>query len=160
RLCDAAGAAGALEAAHEIEILHERDRPHAADRLVDRAAHEDARIAVVEAEPARLRIDPGEPAAEAAFAVKDDAKIAAAKAGIGRERRRDARQAAGRQNAIGVKEEEDLAAALRHAMAELRAAAGWARQRLDAMSPGDLARTVAAATTMTSFSAASAVSAW
>src|ERR1700751_5067732 len=99
RLADAEGSAEPLQAAHEVEILHNRNRSDPADRLITAAPNENPGITVVEPEPPDPGVAARQPAAEAPVAVEDQMEIAADDPWIGRQRLLDRAQAAGREGA-------------------------------------------------------------
>src|SRR3546814_12197212 len=84
-----------------------RDRPDAAERVVDGAAHEDRGIAVVEAVAADKGVEAVEPAAEPVAAVEQQTEVAAADLRRRGERLFDAPEATRRKAGIGMQEQQD-----------------------------------------------------
>src|SRR5579863_222096 len=82
-LHDPPGLAGAFQAADELVIFHERHRFDAANSLIDRAAYENAAVAVVELHEPDQCVEPRQPARETAAAIEDEAEIAADDSRIG-----------------------------------------------------------------------------
>jgi len=109
-MLDAASPSRPLEPAHKVPILHHRYWAESAEGLVDRAANEYPGIAVIEPEQPDPRAEPSEPSAEGCVAVEDEAEISADDVCIRRERFVDPLERSGRQPAVGMKEEQHIAA--------------------------------------------------
>ena len=144
RLGDAGGRGRALQTAHEVEVLHQIDRPDAADAVVDRAPHEDAGIAVVDAVAADPGIEAGQPAGEAAGAVEQQAEVATAESRVVGETLLNGGQSAVRETRVGVQEQQDLALGRPGAAGELRTAPGCRADHLGAVIQGHGNRPVTA----------------
>ena len=145
RICDAAGAAKPLEATHEVPILHHRYRAKSAESLVHRAADKDPGIAVIKSEQPDPRAKPGEPPAEFAVAVEDEAKISADDVCVRRQHLVDPVERAGSQRAVGMQEKQYIAASCFGAEGHSGAATGASSEGPRPAISCDLERPVAAA---------------
>src|SRR6516162_8161008 len=145
RILDAAGAAKPLEATHEVPILHHRYRAKSAESLVDRAADKDPGIPVIKPEQPDPRAKPGEPPAEFAVAVKDQAKIPADDVCVRRQHFFDPVERAGSERAVGMEKEQYIAASFYGAERHPGAAARASGQRPRPAIACDVERPVAAA---------------
>src|ERR1700742_3429738 len=77
RLRHTDGWTGAPRPADQVVALHQCHRPHAADGVERRAAHEDPAVAIVEAEPPYECVESGQPPREAVFPIEKEAEVTA-----------------------------------------------------------------------------------
>ena len=75
RVLDAHGRTRPLEPADKVIVFHKRVRANPTERFIDRAAHEDSRISVVETAPPDPRVEAGQPTAERVAAVEDNSPL-------------------------------------------------------------------------------------
>src|SRR5208282_2152048 len=123
------------DAAHEIDVFHERKWVEAAEPLIERLGDEEALIAVGKCKHARAPGDqPLEPACRPAVVVEREAEDGGALAvpRLGDEAA-DGRRPAGLEARVGMEEEEPLSARSRGPRRELAAARGCGREHARAV---------------------------
>ena len=106
---DAACLSEPLEPAHKVEILKQRYRAKPGDSLVDRAAHEDSRVAVIEPNEPYQSAKSRKPSAEGRITVENESKIPTNDLWIRREHIANLVQCSGQQSAVGVQEQQYFA---------------------------------------------------
>src|SRR5262249_40138323 len=128
----------------KVEILKQRYWAKPADSLVDRAAHEDSRVAVIEPNEPYQSAKSRKPSAEGRITIENDAKIPTDDLWIRRDHIANLVQCSGQQSLEGVQEQQYLARSCLRADTDRRSAASEGNKCLDFVSARNLSGSVLA----------------